>query len=129
LSTECPTSSYAGTERSNPQGEARHDELVSRNVSKLDSASLRYVGMAMLPKMLKPVDIGEETFVCNRCVPRGDWRRRVRKEKSRNLRDPALGGPGWESDVPIVVRKPGNAGGAKGDNCKYATMEVWYASA
>lgn len=79
----------------------------------------------MLPKLLKPATIGEETFVCNRRTPRGDWRWRVRKEKSRNLRGPnKLHGHVRESDVPIVVKKQGNACGAKGDDCKYATVEM-----
>ena len=123
--TECPTCSRVGTERSNPQGEARLDELASRNTNELDSASLHYVGMAMLPERLKPAAIGEETFACNRWIPRGDWRWRVRTEKSRNLRDPnGLHDRVRESDVPIVVQKQGNACGAKGDDCKYVEVEV-----
>ena len=79
----------------------------------------------MLPKLLKPATVGEVTFVCNQRTPRGDWRWRVRKEKSRNLRGPnRLHGQVRESDVPIVVEKQGNACGAKGDDCKYATVEM-----
>ena len=123
--TECPTCSRVGTERSNPQREARLDELASRNASELDSASLRNVGVAMLPDWLKPAAIGQETFVCSRWAPRGDWRWRVRKEKSRNLRDPnGLHDPVRESDVLIVVKKQGNACRAKGDDCKYAKVKV-----
>ncbi len=123
--TECPACSRIGTERSNPQGEARLDELASRNASELDSASLHDVGVAMLPEMLKPAAIGEETFVCSRWAPRGDWRWRVRTEKSRNLRDPNPFYDGVrESDVSIVVKKQGNACGAKGDDCRYATVKV-----
>ena len=123
--TECPTCSRIGTERSNPQGEARLDELASRNASELDSASLRNVGVAMLPEVLKPAAVGQATFVCSRWAPRGDWRWRVRKEKSRNLRDPSgLHDRVWESDVPIVVKKQGNACGAKGDDCKYVEVKV-----
>ena len=123
--TECPTCSRVGTERSNPQGEARLDELASRNASELDSASLRNVGVAMLPDWLKPAAIGQETFVCSRWAPRGDWRWRVRKEKSRNLRDPSrLHDRARESDVLIVVKKQGNACGAKGDDCEYAKVKV-----
>ena len=49
----------------------------------------------------------------------------MRKEKSRNLRDPnGLHDRVRESDVPIVAKKRGNSCGAKGDNCKYATVEV-----
>ncbi len=123
--TECPTCSRIGTERSNPQGEARLDELASRNASELDSASLHNVGVAMLPDWLKPAAIGQETFVCSRWAPRGDWRWRVRKEKSRNLRDPSrLHDRARGSDVLIVVKKQGNSCGAKGDDCKYATVEI-----
>ena len=79
----------------------------------------------MLPDWLKPAAIGEETFVCSRWAPRGDWRWRVRKEKSRNLRDPnRLHDPARESDVLIVVKKQGNACRAKGDDCEYAKVEV-----
>jgi hypothetical protein len=122
--TECPTCSRIGTERSNPQGEARLDELASRNAIELDSASLRKVGVAMLPDMLKPATVGQETFVCSRWAPRGDWRWRVRKEKSRNLRDPNTGYRVRESDVLIVVKKQGNACGAKGDDCRYVEVKV-----
>ena len=123
--TECPTCSRVGTERSNPQGEARLDELASRNASELDSASLHQVGVVMLPEMLKPAAIGQETFACSRWAPRGDWRWRVRKEKSRNLRDPSrLHDPVRESDVLIVAKKQGNACRAKGDDCRYATVEI-----
>lgn len=123
--TECPTCSRVGTERSNPQGEARLDELASRNASELDSASLRNVGVAMLPNRLKPAAVGEETFTCNRWAPRGDWRWRVRTEKSRNLRDPnRLHDRTRESDVLIVVKKRGNARRAKGDDCRYVEVKV-----
>ncbi len=123
--TECPTCSRVGTERSNPQGEARLDELASRNASELDSASLHNVGVAMLPDWLKPAAIGQETFVCSRWAPRGDWRWRVRKEKSRNLRDPNTKNDSVrESDVLIVVKTQGNACRAKGDDCEYAKVKV-----
>jgi hypothetical protein len=124
LSTVCTTSSCVGTERSNPQGEARQDEPASRNVTELDSASLRYLGMAKLPEMPKPATIGQETFTSSQWVPRGGWRQRVGKEKSRNLRDPVTSGCSRESDTLIVARKQGNACGAKGGDCKFATVEV-----
>ena len=123
--TGCPPCSRIGTERSNPQCEARQDKLMSRNASELDSASLRYVGVARLPKRLKPVAIGEATFISSQWAPRGGWRRRVRTEKSRNLRDPdAQHECVRESDVPIVAKKQGNVCGAKGDDCEYATVEI-----
>ena len=79
----------------------------------------------MLPEVLKPATIGEETFVCSRWAPRGDWRWRVGKEKSRNLRDPNRSDDHVrESDVLIVVKKQGNACGAKGDDCKYVEVEI-----
>jgi len=62
--------------------------------------------MAKLPKMLKPATGGEEIFRSNHRVLRGDWRWRVRKDKSRNLRDPkgdtVIRG---ESDSLIVAKK------------------------
>jgi len=79
----------------------------------------------MLPKRLKPATIGQETFECSRWAPRGDWRWRVKTEKSRNLRDPGgASRPVRESDVLIVVQKQGNACGAKGDDCRYVEVEV-----
>ena len=79
----------------------------------------------MLPELLKPAAVGEETFVCSRRAPRGDWRWRVRTGKSRNLRDPnRLHGRVRESDVPIVAEKQGNACGAKGDDCRFAEVDV-----
>ena len=69
--TECPACSRIGTERSNPQGEARLDELASRNASELDSASLRKAGVAMLP----------------------DWLQACR-HRSRDIRTQPMGSPG-----------------------------------
>ncbi len=49
----------------------------------------------------------------------------MRTEKSRNLRDPdRLHDCVRESDVLIVVKKQGNACGAKGDDCRYVEVEV-----
>jgi len=102
----CATCSQAGGERSNPQAEARCGEPASRNASELDSASLRYTGVANLPERVKPAIDDEATPACNRRAPRGDWRQRVGKEKSRNLRGPsAATTPRRESDDPIVVQK------------------------
>ena len=44
MTTECPTCSRLGAERSNPQGEALEGERMSHNESELDSASLRENG-------------------------------------------------------------------------------------
>ena len=41
MTTECPTCSRPGAERSNPQSEAWEGERMSHNKSELDSASLR----------------------------------------------------------------------------------------
>ncbi|UCF14423.1 MAG: hypothetical protein JSW59_13500 [Phycisphaerales bacterium] len=49
----------------------------------------------------------------------------MRKEKSRNLRDPnRLHDPVRESDVLIVAKKHGNACRAKEGDCRYATVEM-----
>ncbi len=102
----CTASSQCGGERSNPQTEARNGEPASRNESELDSASLRYLRVAKLPEMLKPVIGGEETFASSRQALRGGWRRRVGKDNSRNLRGPTSAKAlGRESDGPIVAKK------------------------
>ena len=100
---ECSSCSQPGTERSNPQSEAREGKFVSRNTRELDSASLHYLGVVKLPEMLKPATIGEETFISYQWSPRGDWRRRAKKEKSRNLRGPVLNDR--ESEAFIVAKK------------------------
>ena len=106
LLIEYTTCSQCGGERSNPQAEARKGELMSRNKSELDSASLHYMRVAKLPDLLKPVICGEEIFISNRRALRGDWRWRVRKDKSRNLRDPVCAvGVNRKSDGFIVAKK------------------------
>lgn len=125
---ECSTCSRLGTERSNPQGEAREGESVSRNVSELASASLYYPGVG------QPLRIGE-TCYCRKAnirkarqTPRGDWRQRAETDWLRNLGDPSgLGMPvlfqagrRWESEESIVVQKRSNVRGAKGFYCKCA---------
>ena len=106
MTNRCPSCSQTGVGRSNPQGEARCGEPVSRNASELDSASLHYKGVTKLPEMLKSAIAGEATPASNRRTPRGDWRRRAGKEKSRNLRDPHRAAmPVRESDDPIVAGK------------------------
>ncbi len=121
---ECSTCSQCGSERSNPQAEARKGEPASRNKSELDSASLHYSGVAKPPEMLKPVASGEETFASSRWTLRGDWRWRVGKDKSRNLRGPVRKRSYRESDGLIVVKKRGNACGAKGTDCKCEMYEA-----
>jgi len=83
------------------------------------------MGVAMPPDWLKPATIGEVIFACSRGASRGDWRWRVGKEKPRNLRDPGLVlDRTRKSDAFIVVKKQGNACGAKGGDCKYAEVKV-----
>ncbi len=106
MTNRCPSCSQPGGERSNPQAEARRGEPASRNASELDSASLHYVGATILPEVVKSATGDEATPECNRRAPRGVWRQRVGKEKSRNLRGPSsVATPRRESDDPIVAGK------------------------
>jgi len=114
MSTKYPTCSEASSERSNPQAEALASKPASRNPSELDSASLHLLGVTNLPDMLKSVINEEAILECIRWTPRGDWRQRAGKEKSRNLRDPQglrmsvtgeVNSPLWKSDTFIVARK------------------------
>ena len=83
------------------------------------------MGVARLPELLKPVSIAEETFESKRWAPRGGWRGRVRKEKSRNLRDPRK-----RETCFLGVGRPHsneegfNPPGVKGADCKCATIET-----
>jgi hypothetical protein len=86
MTKRCPSCSQPGGERSNPQAEARRGKPASRNASELDSASLHYVGVTILPDWVKSATGDEATPECNRRAPRGDWRQRVGKEKSIPLR-------------------------------------------
>lgn len=130
MSKKCPTCSQTGAERSNPQGEARRGEPASRNAIELDSASLHKVGAANLPDWTKPAIVGEAALVCSRRAPRGDWRQRAGKEKSRNLGDPAAGSKVGvvhrahrrKSEGIVVAGKQGNSCGAKGSHCKSETI-------
>ena len=103
MSTRYPTCSKASSERSNPQAEASLSEPVSRNASELDSASLRLLGVTNLPDWLKSVTDEEAIPESIRRAPRGGWRQRAGKEKSRNLRGPQSHWTLWESDDLIVV--------------------------
>jgi hypothetical protein len=130
MTNRCPSCSQSGAERSNPQGEARCGEPASRNASELDSASLRYMGVTNPPRWLKSATDGEATPVRSRRTPRGGWRQRAGKEKSRNLRGPAVGDKVGvvhrcrrrESEGIVVAGKQGNSCGAKGSYCKSETM-------
>src|SRR5690554_2517963 len=105
MSKVCTTCSRRGTERSNPQGEAREGESVSRNASELASAPLDYPRVAKLPIKLKPATAEEEAYIRTQRTLRGVWRQRAEKERSRNLRGPALAKGSRESEGPIVARK------------------------
>ena len=126
---ECSTCNQPGTERSNPQGEAREGKSVSRNARELASASLYYPGVG------QPLGMGETCYCWGHNIrnvqqtPRGDRRQRAEKERLRNLGDPqglrmsvsGQSGPLWESEESIVVKKRSNVRGAKGFYCKCAT--------
>ena len=114
MSTKCPTCSLSALKGVIPKvkpdirgsRERPRGEPVSRNVNELDSASLHYVGVASLPELVKPVIADEETLQSSQRTPRGDWRQRAGKEKSRNLRGPSQAiTPRRESDDSIVARK------------------------
>ena len=100
-----PNMKPTGGERSNPQAEARDSKHMSRNIRELDSASLHQLRVTKLPDMLKSAIVGEEVLKSNRRTLRGDWRRRVWKGMSRNLRDPSCHAVGRESEGPIVAEK------------------------
>jgi hypothetical protein len=122
---ECTASSQCGGERSNPQAEARNGEPMSRNASELDSASLRCSRVAKLPNKLKPDIGGEETFAGSRRTLRGDWRWRVGKDNSRNLRSPA----GCRvADGPVVAKKRLINVERRGADCRRATVEDYAAA-
>lgn len=113
---------------------------MSLSASEPDSASLRKVGVANLPEMVKPDTCREATGVCTGKAPRGERGRRARKDVPRNLGDPlrrgveATGSAGinnpakgrdrrWESERPIVAKKPWKQDGAKGPCCEHAESE------
>jgi hypothetical protein len=62
---------------------------VSPSASEPGSASLHEIlGVAKLPKMMKPATCREETDLCTCRAPRGDRGGRARKDAPRNLGDP-----------------------------------------
>ena len=105
MSTRYPTCSKASSQRSNPQTEASPSKPVSRNASELDSASLHLLGVTNLPEWLKSVTDEEAIPKSIHRAPRGDWRQRAGKEKSRNLRGPQSTRALRESDDLIVAGK------------------------
>ena len=125
---ECSTCSQLGTERSNPQGEAREGKSVSGNASELDSASLHYSGSGQPFRMGETCHCRGTNIPKARQTPRGDWRRRAETDWLRNLGDPTglrmsvlnQVGSRWKSEESIVVKKRSNVRGAKGFYCKCA---------
>jgi len=100
---ECSPYSQRGTERSNPQSEAREDETVSRNASEPDSASL------VINESGQPPVMGE---ACHH------WQRNIRMQpvgspgclwaacSEREAEEPERPDQtGRESDTFIVVKK------------------------
>lgn len=98
MTTECPSCSQSGGERSNPQAEARNDESVSRNASELDSASLRYGVRATSPGYwLKSVTGGVATF---ECIRRMYWKRLGNTSASGSTSQrPTARNDRWAGDV------------------------------
>lgn len=108
--------------------EALCAEPASRNASEPVPASLHQLGVASLPKMLKPVTRHEEIFASNVAALRGDSGQRAGKAELGRLGDPfdcLERGKGrresitaalveGKSDEPIVALRRGNARGAKG---------------
>jgi len=111
-----------------------HRTTKARALTIVNPIRPRYTNLAAanLPEMVKPATCGEATSDGNRRTPRGDRGERARKDASRNLGDPlrpgdrAGGRPGinnrkvccsWESERPIVAKKPWKQGGAKGPCC------------
>ena len=125
---ECSTCSQLGTERSNPQGEARGGESVSRNASELASASLNYPGVGQPLRMGETCHCWGGNIHSVQQTPRGEWRQRAETEWLRNLGDPTglrmsvpnREGSRWKSEESIVVKKRSNFRGAKGFCCKCA---------
>ena len=92
---------------------------MSRSNREPTVASLRKVGTASLPEMVKPEMDGEATNKRTHSVPRGSVGQRAENDRSRNLGYPAecwyqqrrggMNNPasdsGRESDRPIVARK------------------------
>ena len=62
---------------SNPTDKALEGKDVSRNASELDSASLRKMGVARLPEMLKPTLVVKQRAIAANRLPRGGWRQRA----------------------------------------------------
>ena len=65
------------TSSSNRLVEALEDNDISRNASELDSASLRKMGVARLPEMLKPTLVVKQRAIAANRLPRGGWRQRA----------------------------------------------------
>jgi len=78
-----------------------------------------------LPERLKSETVAEETFERRQRAPRGDWRWRIEKEKSRNLRDPRKRETCYSGvGRPHSSEEGFNPPRAKGVDCKCATIET-----
>jgi hypothetical protein len=92
----CPGNRAWEAGRSPPKGAKRitasDRERVSPSESEPDSASLRYLYVASLPKVVKPGTDSEATVKSTCRAYRGGWGERARKAASRNLGDPDVGG-------------------------------------
>ncbi len=130
MPTEYPACSEADSDGSNSGVEAPWNEPVSRSANEPNTASLRKVRATNLPDMPKSATRREVIFTSNGEVLRGERGQRTGKVELGRLGDPChrlrdkrsegrvksirrvLGAR--ESERPIVVKKRGNARGAKG---------------
>jgi hypothetical protein len=88
-------------------------ERVSPSESEPDSASLRSLCVANLPRMMKPEAHREATTESTCGAHRGGWGERARKEASRNLGDPAVWvGPDLGAEHIRFLRARTGVGGA-----------------
>ena len=135
------TSRQKPSGRMERQAKPGEGEPVSRSASEPDSASLPEVRAASLPYVMKPDAGGEAMGKSSHRALRGGWGRRMEKDQSRNLGDPAgrsrsFGGAGQRprgmhnlgAASPGVgpAHSSGEAGndrGAKGPERKHAESE------
>jgi hypothetical protein len=90
--------------------ELQDNEEVSPNESEPGSASLHYIAVVNLPKVVKPNPGGwEETSSCTSRAARGDRGGRAPKGYQRNLGDSSC--MRGKSDKPIVVKRRSDGDG------------------
>ena len=131
MTTRYPSCSKASSERSNPQAEASPSEPVSRNASKLDSASLRVVGSDQ-SSGLAEVCHRRRSDTCMHSSGSPGWletahRKREVEEPERSIRaENARVGQNRSAEevgrLHSSEERP-NQPGAKGGDCKSATIE------